>query len=632
MNGVQTASEAMTASFSAPPFEVSDPWGATTPRGLNPLDLSTILSGLPLPEIYTTAFDLAQPVGGKITVLALNKILGVSGLPPATVDKILNIVVAPTRSRITKGECSVTLALVAMAQKNMDLTIENLTAHREDLPIPHLPGLELIDFESVNEPDIYSASSSLPRVHHPVHVGSSVSDPWRYSTISTTTASKLSSIGNGGYPPAPSFLASPPISSPEVPQSVDPEATRKEMYQWFLNVDTIGISFAPEKEGVFLFKHTNYIVESKNRQTTVIRRYSDFWWMLEVLAKRFPFRILPNLPPKRLGVADEVFLERRLRGLTRFMNALVRHPVLRNDPLVVSFLTEPVELALWRKNVVISTEDEFTTRLPISDAFAKQIPGTLDLELESIKRRLPASIEYYRSMVHVLDRIQKRTEASAADYTRFSLALNALADCERKCHIEDCYNCAQLAQGYGKISSHINQTSHLLEDQARTTHRAMVENLKRHRDLLVSTQELLQRRDRSREGNAAEMLKKRIASNEAKLKTLRNSAASAAGASGNGAAGGDSSSAGVYDAQIEKITNNINSDHEELRVQNQRAILLQHTLWMEITYYHKSHAQIASMYQTFVHGQMKTSQSLFDNWKALSPVVHDLPMEVNGFN
>jgi len=43
---------------------------------------------MPLPSIYTTAFDLAQPVGGKITVLAINKILGVSGLPPATVDKV----------------------------------------------------------------------------------------------------------------------------------------------------------------------------------------------------------------------------------------------------------------------------------------------------------------------------------------------------------------------------------------------------------------------------------------------------------------------------------------------------------------------------------------------------------------
>ncbi|KAF9175497.1 hypothetical protein BGX20_004920, partial [Mortierella sp. AD010] len=73
-------------------------------------------------------------------------------------------------------------------------------------------------------------------------------------------------------------------------------------------------------------------------------------------------------------------------------------------------------------------------------------------------------------------------------------------------------------------------------------------------------------------------------------------------------------------------------DQTELQVQNQRSILMQHTLWMEITYYHKSHAQIAGMYQAFVHGQMKTSQSLFDNWKALSPAVHDLPMEVNGFN
>ncbi|KAG0199650.1 Sorting nexin mvp1 [Mortierella sp. GBA30] len=626
MNSVEEPTDAMTASFSAAPYEVNDPWGATTARGLIPMDLSTILSGMPLPTIYTTAFDLARPEGGKISVSALNKILGVSGLPPSTVDKILNIVVPPTRSRITKGECSVTLALVAMAQKNMVLSIENLTAHREDLPIPHLPGLESIDFGVLTESTMYSTSPSLPRHAHPVHVGSTVADPWRSSTYST-----LKGNGNGGYPPAPSYLASPPIPPAELPQAADPEAARKEMYQWFLNLDTIRINFAPEKEGIFLFKHVNYIVESKNRQTTVVRRYSDFWWMLEVLSKRFPFRILPNLPPKRLGVADEAFLERRLRGLIRFMNALVRHPVLRNDPLVVSFLTEPVELALWRKDVVISTEDEFTTRLPISESFAKQVPMTLDLELEEVKRRLPSSIEYYRNMVNVLDRIQKRAEANAADYTRFSLAMSALADCERKCHIEDCYNCRQLSQAYSKIGSHFNRASGLVEEQARATQRGMVESLKRHRDLLVSVKELLLRRDQSREGNVAEMLKKRIASNETKLKALRTSAATAAAAAANSTSG-DSSGAGIYDVQIEKTINNINSDRADLHVQEQRAVLIQHTLWMEITYYHKSHAQIANMYQTFVHEQMKTSQSLFDNWKSLSPVVHDMPMEVNGFN
>ncbi|KAG0029109.1 Sorting nexin mvp1 [Podila clonocystis] len=501
---------------------------------------------MPLPSIYTTAFDLAQPVGGKITVVAINKILSVSGLPPATVDKILNIVVAPTRSRITKGECSVALALVAMAQKNMDLTIENLTAHREDLPIPFLPGLESIDFGSSGDAAGYS-TPTLPR--HPVHMGSTVSDPWRSSVIATK--------GNG-YPPAPSYLASPPITSAELPTAADPEAARKEMYQWFLNVDTIRITFAPEKEGIFLFKHTNYIVESK-------------------------------------------------------------------------------ELALWRKNVVISTEDEFTTRLPISESLAKQVPATVDLELEAIKRRVPASIEYYRSMVHMMDRIQKRTVANASDYMRFSLSLSALADCEKHCHIEECYNCGQLSQGYGKISAKITQASHLTEENALATQQGVVENLKRHRDLLVSVRELLQRRDHSREGGLAETLKKRIASNETKLKAAR-AAASAAIAAANAVSGApgsepaESSAAVSYEAQIERLIHSINSDKAELELQRQRAVLLQHTLWMEITFFHKSHAMIATMYQNFVHEQMKTSQSLFDNWKALSPIVHDLPMEVNGFN
>ncbi|KAF9974996.1 sorting nexin [Actinomortierella ambigua] len=686
-----TPSDVMTASFSGSTFdeEVNDPWNTNTARGISSPDLGSILSGIPLPPIYTTAFDLAGPQGGRITVLALNKIIGVSGLPPATVDKILNIVVAPTRSRVTKGECSVALALVAMAQKNMGLTIENLITHKEDLPIPFLPGLDAIDF-GATEVGGYGVSA-LGRAN------TVVSDPWRSSTYKPGAG--------GGYPPPPSFLASPPIHSPtEAPRSLDPETVRKETYLWFTGVDQINLSFAPEKEGIFLFKHTNYIVESKNRQTSVIRRYSDFWWLLEVLTKRFPYRILPNLPPKRIGAAaDEAFLEQRIRGLTRFMNALMRHPVLRNDPLVVSFLTEPVELAQWRKNVVISTEDEFTTRLPVPEELQRQIPANLERELEAIKRRLPGSIEYYRNMVNLMDRIQKRTEANSSDYMRFNLALNALSDCEKQCHAQDCYNCAQLSQGYTKIARHMGTNSAILDDEARTLQLHMVEELKRHRDLLVSVKELFQRRDLSREGALTEMLKKRIATNEAKLKAVRANAAaaaqaqaqaqaqgqakpanghsgdghegeapavSAAGMSSNSLASQESEGGGggggrvtpsigsagsstsvadsgistgfmaavagsgirTHEAQIERLLEHLDSDRVELSVQAQRRVLMQHTLWMEMTYFHKSHAMIAPMWQAFAQDHIKTSQSLVDNWKALSPVVHDLPMEVNGFN
>lgn len=39
--------------------------------------------------------------------------------------------------------------------------------------------------------------------------------------------------------------------------------------------------------------------------------------------------------------ADMKFLEKRRRGLHRFVNALERHPVLKSDQLVTTFLTVP---------------------------------------------------------------------------------------------------------------------------------------------------------------------------------------------------------------------------------------------------------------------------------------------------
>lgn len=130
-----------------------------------------------------------------------------------------------------------------------------------------------------------------------------------------------------------------------------------ESYQWFLDLDQIAVTVA-EKEG-FLFTHINYWVHSNQRQTSVRRRYSDFYWFWETLLKRYPFRVIPNLPPKKISgsklickfyfipciypilfVEDKVFLEKRCQGLSRFINCIVRHPVLKNDEEVITFLTE----------------------------------------------------------------------------------------------------------------------------------------------------------------------------------------------------------------------------------------------------------------------------------------------------
>lgn len=65
--------------------------------------------------------------------------------------------------------------------------------------------------------------------------------------------------------------------------------------------ETVTITVLPEKEGMFMFQHRNYEVKSARRSSTVVRRYSDFVWLLDCLHKRYPFRQLPLLPPKRVA-------------------------------------------------------------------------------------------------------------------------------------------------------------------------------------------------------------------------------------------------------------------------------------------------------------------------------------------
>lgn len=65
--------------------------------------------------------------------------------------------------------------------------------------------------------------------------------------------------------------------------------------------ETVSVTLLPDKEGMFLFQHRNYEVKCARRASSVVRRYSDFVWLLDCLYKRYPFRQLPLLPPKRVA-------------------------------------------------------------------------------------------------------------------------------------------------------------------------------------------------------------------------------------------------------------------------------------------------------------------------------------------
>jgi sorting nexin-8 len=154
----------------------------------------------------------------------------------------------------------------------------------------------------------------------------------------------------------------------------NPDAEAERGY--WRRLENVTVELCPQKEGWFLQK---YRVSSDKRPDTLLRRYSDFVWLHTTLLQRYPFRLLPALPPKRMN-PDAAFLETRRKGLQRFVNALVNHPVIRDDGALNVFMSEP-NFEAWRKRVKVSTDEESASKR-LNPAQEMAIPADLEEKLE----------------------------------------------------------------------------------------------------------------------------------------------------------------------------------------------------------------------------------------------------------
>ncbi|KAL8737990.1 MAG: hypothetical protein Q9181_001172 [Wetmoreana brouardii] len=377
--------------------------------------------------------------------------------------------------------------------------------------------------------------------------------------------------------------------------------------------EAVTVTLLPEKEGMFMFQHRNYEVRSAQRGSTVIRRYSDFVWLLDCLHKRYPFRQLPLLPPKRVALngrhlaTDSNFIEKRRRGLVRFANALVHHPVLGREELVKMFLTVPTELAGLRKQVSNSVQEEFIGK-QLPPYLEDSLPTNLMETFETVRSGVRRSADAYINLCTLLERLVKRNQGIAADQLRFSHALMNLSENSESTYATDTNDVPLLNEGIQSTAKHLTTSQTLLEDEAKTWDEGVLEDFKKQRDTLVSVRDMFDRRDRYAKDNIP-YLERRIESNEAKLASLINRPPNAP----------------VKPGEQEKLEQAVRTDKQSIVDQHARGVFIKECIRDELSYFQQSQYHISKLHQDWSLERIKYAELQAGNWRALSEEVDNMP-------
>lgn len=174
---------------------------------------------------------------------------------------------------------------------------------------------------------------------------------------------------------------------------------------------------------------------------------------------------------------------------------------------------------MWRKQATISVQEEFVGKsLPpsLEDSLPQDLQDTFDTVRSGVRR----SADVYINLCNLVERLCKRKEAIAGEYSRFSLNLTALTETSNDTYAIDANEVPLLNEGINSTAKHLGTSQSLLEDEARAWDEGLLEDLKTVRDSLVSLRDMFDRRDRYARDNIPQ-LERRILQNEAKLQTVK---------------------------------------------------------------------------------------------------------------
>jgi sorting nexin-8 len=622
-----------------------DPWSAApspSPPQLPtaPSLFSSVIADATVPAVYNKSFAAVDSTNsGETSVNALTRVLQTSHLPATTIDKIVNLV--SSRARVSKLEFYVALALVALAQAGKDVSIEQVAALASQNTLPE-PSLDLSSLQPSTSDFTTPTPAYRPPAPRSPAPNYTTDDPW--NTARFTAEPGNDSLTNG----APSSL-----SGTGLPKD------------WWKKQETVNVNILGQ-QGFILNRYTVYEIISE-RGAPVPRRYSEFVFLWDCLVRRYPFRLLPALPPKRIQ-PDEQFLEQRRMGLKRFINFVVNHPVIKDDGLLAVFLTEP-SFEAWRKHASISVEEESASKR-VDRVEEMTIPSDLEEKLTIVRQKITSLIEQWQRICILAERIIKRREAAAvripsglrrnylalplfssspssptltltrpvapdfssassifsastiglnfesrderqADLSRLTNILNVVVEVNERCwRGDDCELCDGVRHGVEQVALHTQAHSDLLEQRTHTLLYNTLDALKSQRDLYIATRDLFIRHVRL-SIDQVERLKKRVESNSSKLEGVK-------------AAKKDG-----WETEVDRFIGLIERDQATIAAQLNRRIFIRACLWHElrVVLHNRENTLLTQAIQAFASEEQTFVENVSANWVSLGHAVESMPFE-----
>lgn len=393
-----------------------------------------------------------------------------------------------------------------------------------------------------------------------------------------------------------------------------------------LSSNIINIEEIPEREGL-LFKHTNYNIirlkrllnegsvvgASSESSMSVVRRYSDFVWLQEVLLKRYPFRLIPELPPKKIGSQnlDPIFLNKRRVGLTRFINFIVNHPILSKDDLLLTFLTVPTDISTWRRQTKenYDTSDEFMDK-KISISFMKLWSSNISEQWNDVASNITKIIDIWNKITIVIQRHEARLNQINQENVLLKSFITDLTHMTSILYpIENIANCDTLPEinnDLSVINHHIDEINILNTRTINDYSTDIVPKLKKFIDLLISLKNLFDRYKIMATNNIPQ-LQRHVQLNLEKLESMKGKP-------------------DVSGAEYDKIKASINRDRRAISKQINRAWLIRECILHEFTIFQESQFMISDLFKSWVKLNSSYSELSMNQWEKLSSQIDDIPI------